>query len=110
MSCPVTDMDRAVIFYRDVLGLRLLFQQQDWSEFDIDGQRLALHRESMPETQNSGRVIVSFEARPIESITASLKAMGVRFSGEIAVYSYGKQAYFTDPDGNTLGLYEPPEK
>ncbi len=39
----VSDMNRSVVFYRDVLGLPLKFESPGWTEFDIDGATLALH-------------------------------------------------------------------
>jgi len=39
----VADMDRAVTFYRDVLGLPLKFHSSGWSEFVTGETILALH-------------------------------------------------------------------
>jgi catechol 2,3-dioxygenase-like lactoylglutathione lyase family enzyme len=39
----VTDMDKAVKFYRDVLGLRVKFESPGWSEFVTGETTLALH-------------------------------------------------------------------
>jgi lactoylglutathione lyase len=39
----VSDMGRAVSFYRDVLGLPLRFESPEWTEFATDGATLALH-------------------------------------------------------------------
>jgi catechol 2,3-dioxygenase-like lactoylglutathione lyase family enzyme len=39
----VADMDKAVKFYRDVLGLKLKFESPDWSEFVTGETTLALH-------------------------------------------------------------------
>ena len=39
----VADMDRAVKFYRDVVGLPLKFQSLEWSEFATGAVTLALH-------------------------------------------------------------------
>ena len=39
----VSDMTRAVRFYRDVLGLPLRFESPHWTEFATDGATLALH-------------------------------------------------------------------
>ena len=39
----VSDMKRAVAFYRDVLGLPLKFESPGWTEFATDGATLALH-------------------------------------------------------------------
>lgn len=105
-SYPVADMDRAVQFYQNVLGFKLLFHREDWSEFDIGGQRLALKKVERIEDATGGAV-VSFYADPIEKAIHSLKERGVQFSGELEVYSYGKIAWFKDSEGNTLGLYQP---
>ena len=42
ISMPVRDIDRAVAFYRDVLGARCLFQAGTLAFFDLDGVRLML--------------------------------------------------------------------
>src|SRR6202044_863674 len=42
----VDDMDRAVKFHRDVLGLSLKFDFPEWSEFETGETTLALHRAS----------------------------------------------------------------
>ena len=39
----------------------------------------------------------------------ALQSKGIVFDGEIEIYSYGKLILFSDPDSNSLGLYEPPE-
>lgn len=105
----VQDMDRAVDFYRNVLGLNLLFKGEEWSEFEIGGQRVALHKSaSSPSTP--GGAVVCFEARPIEDAIEKLTDQGVRFVQELQVFPYGKSAAFLDPQGNLIGLYEPPPK
>lgn len=104
-----TDMDRTVEFYHHVLGLKLLFKREDWSEFDADGQRLAFSKvDTLPQHNGSYLPGVSFLAQPIEQVIATLKQKGVQFPEELEVYPYGKLASFRDPDGNILGLYEPP--
>jgi predicted enzyme related to lactoylglutathione lyase len=106
---PVKDMDRAVEFYHQLLGLKLLFKREDWSEFDLDGQRLALRKVSALSVPGDSAVPgISLLARPIEQVIATLKQKGVQFTEELEVYPYGKLASFRDPDGNILGLYEPP--
>jgi lactoylglutathione lyase len=46
----VSDMRRAVSFYRDVLGLPLRFESPGWTEFATDGATLALHTSEAPNT------------------------------------------------------------
>jgi len=48
----VADMDRAVKFYRDVLGLPLKFQSTGWSEFSTGETSLGLqHQQPGPLTE-----------------------------------------------------------
>jgi predicted enzyme related to lactoylglutathione lyase len=109
-SYLVEDMDRAVQFYQNVLGFKLLFHREDWSEFDIGGQRLALQKVAVEaEEKSHGGAVVSFFTESIEREIRNLKDRGVEFAGELEVYSYGKIAWFRDTEGNTLGLYEPPK-
>lgn len=109
-SYPVLKMDRAVEFYQNVLGFQLLFQREDWAEFNIDGQRLALQKvQAIAPPNLAGGAIISFQTNSIETDIKALKFQNVTFIGEIQDYPYGKLAYLKDPDGNILGLYEPPQ-
>lgn len=108
------DLDRALKFYRDVLGFKLLVQNKEWVEFEVGGQRLAL-RLFDPWTSSAGPLnntgaMIWLEARPIEKKIAALNDNKVKFIKELESFSYGKTAIFQDPDGNPIGLYEPPAK
>ena len=41
----VRDMERSVAFYRDVLGLKLLIHQENWSQLDAGNILIGLHPE-----------------------------------------------------------------
>ena len=105
ISYPVTNLDRAVEFYQKVLGKEPLFHRDDWAEFELGGQRLALNKSSS--TSGIG-AIVYFLAQPIEGFILRMKELDAVLDGNIEIHSYGKLARFRDPDGNILGLYEPP--
>lgn len=108
------DLDRALKFYRDVLGLKLLLQNEEWVEFEVGDQRLALRlvdpRTSNAEPPNINGAMIWLEARPIEKIIAALNDNKIKFINKLESFSYGKTASFQDPDGNLIGLYEPPAK
>ncbi|MGP0564709.1 MULTISPECIES: VOC family protein [unclassified Nitrospina] len=104
------DLDRAVAFYQNVLGMKLMFKENDWAEFDLNGQRLALRRVDRWDPEAKAGARVHLEARPIELVVEVLKNKGVAFAHDIEEYPYGKLATFLDPDGNRIGLYEPPEE
>lgn len=54
----VADMDRAVTFYRDVLGLPLKFESPGWSEFSTGETSLGLHPAS--EKNPAGSIELGF--------------------------------------------------
>ena len=107
ISYPVTNLDKSVKFYQKVLGKEPLFHREDWAEFELGGQRLALQMTSVPSSPSPAGATVYFLARPIEGFVLRLKELDTALVGNIEIHSYGKLARFKDPDGNILGLYEP---
>ena len=74
----VADMDRAVRFYRDVLGLPLKFGSPKWSEFTTGETALALHPAS--EKNPPGTMELGFTVPDIQKFHAEMAARGVQFS------------------------------
>ena len=105
----VSNMDRAADFYQNTLEFKLLFKKEDWSEFEVNGQRIALHKtgNKIPTT---GGAVISLQTEAIEDVIKTLKNRGVRFVDDLQIFPYGKLASFLDPDDNLIGLYQPPEK
>ena len=108
------DLKKALKFYRDTLGFKLLVQNEEWVEFEVGGQRLALRLvdpiSSKPEGPHPEGAMIWLETRSIEKTIAFLEEKKVNFINNLESFSYGKTATFIDPDGNPIGLYEPPEK
>jgi catechol 2,3-dioxygenase-like lactoylglutathione lyase family enzyme len=102
------DMERAVRFYRDVLGLRLLRREGDsWALFDAAGPRFALHGLVEGHAVSSGGATAVFEVEDLDGARLALEGRGVRFhdrAGEVA--GYARFASFSDPDGNTVQVIE----
>jgi catechol 2,3-dioxygenase-like lactoylglutathione lyase family enzyme len=102
----VADMERAVIFYRDVLGLPLTRRDGgEWAEFDAGGRRFALHG-SMGEAVTPGGATAVFSVEDLERARDHLAAHGVPFEHEGDVQGYARFASFRDPDGNPLQIIE----
>ncbi|HEX9122933.1 MAG TPA: VOC family protein [Actinomycetota bacterium] len=100
----VADMDRAVAFYTDVLGLRLVRRDGDeWAEFQAGGSRLALHGAG-PGSVPGGTVV--FRVNDLTAARAGLEARGVSFDHAGEVDRYASYATFRDPFGNGLQLIE----
>jgi catechol 2,3-dioxygenase-like lactoylglutathione lyase family enzyme len=107
----VTDMDRAVGFYSNSLGLQLAFRAGDhWATIDAgDGFHLGLHpaAASSPAPGSPGGITVGLALdEPIEHVVATLRSRGVAVHGPIIDEGGLKLAFLTDPDGNQLYLAE----
>ena len=105
----VTDVDRAVAFYRDVLGIPFLFrvQGQPMAFFDCDGLRLYL---GIPESEAyRARGMIYFAVDDIDGAYTALEGRGVEFLGAPHVVHRTedtelRMAFFVDPDRNNLAL------
>ena len=110
---PVSDMDRAVAFYRDTLGLGVQSQSDEWTELDADGLTVGLNGRASEQTARAGTpggAVLALRAEgSIEDEVSSLEGRGITFPGGIADHSWGRVAAFADPDGNELELFAPPE-
>lgn len=105
----VSDMDRAVKFYTEALGLKLAMRfGNEYAAVDAGkGFLVGLHPASphSPKPGTSGSIQVGFGlGAPIEQVVRELTARGVSFRGPIIVDGPVKLAYFSDPDGNDLYL------
>ena len=106
IAIVVTDLGRAIAFYRDVLGLQFLFQAPPGlAFFNIDGVRIML---SLPEGE-TGSTIVYYQTADIHATTAAMKARGASFESEPhKVASLGKvdlwMGFCRDSEGNMLGV------
>lgn len=94
----VADMDRAVTFYRDTLGLQLKFQSAEWSEFSTGETTLALHPAS--EKNPAGKVELGFGVPDLQQFHAELTRRGVEFSMPPKKQDFGGTlAQFVDSEG-----------
>jgi catechol 2,3-dioxygenase-like lactoylglutathione lyase family enzyme len=107
----VSDMDRAVRFYVDVLGLKLARRYGNhWAEIQAGPSLvLGLHPRSDkgPQPGTSGSISIGLTIdEPIDDLVASLTTQGVRFRGPVVQDANGglSLAFFGDPDGNDLYL------
>lgn len=105
----VSDIARAVAFYRDTLGLRLLFEVpgQNMAFFDCGGTRLYLSADSSEQVKSSP--LIYYSVADLDAACASLNAHGVTLdraphcvhrtqTGELWL------AGFSDSEGNYVQL------
>jgi methylmalonyl-CoA/ethylmalonyl-CoA epimerase len=105
----VKDLDRAVAFYRDRLGIRFRFQAPPGlAFFDCGGVRLMIEVPQDKAFDHPGSILY-FKVDDIHRAYADLKARGVEFRDEprlIATLPDHElwMAFFSDGEGNTLAL------
>lgn len=109
IAIPVRDLSRATAFYRDRLGMKLLFEvPPQLAFFDCDGVRLALSISSDPMYDPPGS-IVYYRVADIEAAHAELEGQSVEFlQGPHKVAELDDvevwMAFFEDTEGNTLAI------
>src|SRR5687768_15681345 len=109
IAVPVKDLDRAVGFYRDALGLRFLFQAPPGlAFFDAGGVRLLIERPLEEEFARHSSVIYS-KVDDIQAMHREMLERGVAFRD--APHLIAKlpdhdlwMAFFSDNEGNTHAL------
>jgi catechol 2,3-dioxygenase-like lactoylglutathione lyase family enzyme len=105
----VTDLNRAVEFYRDRLGLKLVRTHEDFAFFDAGGITIAL-RGGRPKVDPAALLAseISFEVEHVKPAYQALRALGVEFQREpMVVTGTTWAANFRDPDGHVLSISGP---
>jgi len=109
VSINVTDVDRAVRFYAEVLGL----EQLPRPDFNFGGAWLGVaggrqvHLIQADVPPDRGQHF-AFQVDDIDATVDVLRANGVEVRGPLPVGDTpARQAFFADPDGNRLELNQP---
>ena len=104
---PVSDMDKALEFYGDTLGLDIEQQEDDWSLVVAGAVRIGLNGRDSEHSGGEGGAVIAFAvSEDIEGSVEELRAAGVEIAGDVSEHPWGKVATFLDPDGNELQLFE----
>ena len=108
-SINVHDVERAVAFYRDALGMRFLFQAgPKMAFFDCAGVRLMLAVPEKPEFDHPSSVFY-FKVADIQAVATTLESRGVVFEGPPHMIAKMPDhdlwmAFFRDSEGNLQAL------
>ncbi len=108
VSVNVHDLERATAFYRDRLGLRLLFTAGHMAFFECGATRLMLAVPEKPELDHPSSILY-FAVPDIRAAHSRLREAGTEFLGEPHVIArLGKRdvwlAEFRDTEGNWMAL------
>jgi predicted enzyme related to lactoylglutathione lyase len=104
----VTDLDRALTFYRDTLGLAVSRQGSFGAEFFIAPTHLGVHP---AEHEDAKKLVgrhtgVTFYVPGLLHYCGDLHAKGVHFVTEPTQMAWGIMAMIADPEGNVFALWE----
>jgi len=99
------DMDAAVAFYRDVLGLTLRRRDGDaWAQFDAGPVHFALHGGRGQQIRTGGTAV--FRVADLDAARFVVEQRGVRVEGTGEVEGLARFVTLHDPDGNVVQLIE----
>jgi lactoylglutathione lyase len=103
----VSEMENSLVFYKDILGLPIKSQSEDWTEFFINGTTLALHpAENKTKLKTGISILVGFMVNDLETNVKKLKENKVKFYKELKEEPFGKHAIIEDPDGHLISIAE----
>lgn len=104
----VTDLDRALLFYRDHLGLPLRRQGSFGAEFLEGETALGVHPAVHPDSRAMvGRHTgLTFHTEDVVGLCERLEHRGVALVSPPSQTSFGIMALVADPDGNVVALWE----
>jgi methylmalonyl-CoA/ethylmalonyl-CoA epimerase len=108
IAIPVHDVGRAMLFYRETLGMRFLFEAGGMAFFDCGGVRLMLARPEREEFERPGSILY-YKVDDIRETHALLAARGVAFEREPHLLARLQDhdlwmAFLRDSEGNLLAL------
>ena len=130
----VTDMEKSLCFYRDLLGMKVILDREQGGEYldrlighrDLrmrlvmlqapDGNKVELfefysHPKKAPEaveTSDIGCSHVAFSVDDVDDLYERLSKEGIRFNyrPQVSPDGYAKVAYCHDPDGTIIELVQ----
>jgi len=118
---PIREMNRAIRFYTKTLGGKLTYRGEGemkdfWASLTLGANEIWLIR---PQKREKRTLAYStFLVKNIRSVVSELKRKGVRFQraekmspetkleGPIAFEPIGASAFFKDPEGNVLMIWQ----
>ncbi len=90
---PVQDIERAVDFYENILGLPVVKRDGPWAEVDANGVTVGLNGREPEGAEAEGGPVLTFQPQgSLEETVDDLKGRGVTFPAEISEHDWGRVA------------------
>ena len=105
VAVVVRDEKKAMKFYHDKLGFRVVTKWPHWVTVAPRGSSVRVHLcpDSRPEKGNTG---FSFGAKGVAKLEKSLARKGVKITQPTTKEEWGTYFMFADPDGNEFFVFE----
>ncbi len=101
----VSDMNKSVQFYKEILNIPLKKKSDEWTEFFNKETVLALHPAKNKEKVKSGQhILVGFSASDFDQTVRNLQDKKVIFFKNPREEGFGKHAIIEDPDGHLISI------
>jgi predicted enzyme related to lactoylglutathione lyase len=108
VGIPTRDLERAVDFYGNTLGLQrsVYMPERHFAEFETGNLTLNLmNAQAMGLEHNTLRNALALHVDDVVAARSTLESRGVTFAGETFDTGVCHMAFFSDPDGNALMLH-----
>jgi catechol 2,3-dioxygenase-like lactoylglutathione lyase family enzyme len=108
VTVSTRDIDAAMEFYGNVLGLRFAkrWGKMPAAEFETGNLTIAvMQSDAFGMKFGSNNHPIALRVDNVAAARAELESRGVQFKGDILDSGVCHQAFFEDPDGNVLGLH-----
>lgn len=105
---PTKDLDVAVKFYGEVLGLHrsVYMPERNFAEFETGNLTLSVAvTENFPFGYHPNPNPVALHVDDVPAARAAMEARGAKFTGDTFDTSVCHMAFFSDPDGNAIMLH-----
>jgi predicted enzyme related to lactoylglutathione lyase len=108
VGMPTHDLDAAVKFYGETLGLprSVYIPDRNYSEFETGNLTVSVYNpEKMGMEHNRNPNPIALHVDDVAEVRRALEERGVQFHGDVLDTGVCHMAFFTDPDGNALMLH-----
>jgi catechol 2,3-dioxygenase-like lactoylglutathione lyase family enzyme len=94
---PVQDIERAIDFYENILGLPMVKKDGPWAEVDANGVTVGLNGREPECTETEGGLVLTFQPEgSLEETVDDFKGRGVTFPADISEHDWGRVETFVE--------------